>query len=139
MKTNIPGHSDVGHPDPWDNHTHVVGSNRLVRDPQNLHLMINGSPTVNHRSTASHDKWVSNGRSSLFKFPHSYIIRQTSFITGDLKIINNTSLRDMSARGPKYCERTSINCRHNFKHIMDSVEDYAGNGQNMKKRKYIVF
>jgi hypothetical protein len=39
---------------------------------------------------------------------------------GDLKIINNTS-----RRGPKYREPKSINWKHNFKILMDSVEDYA--------------
>ena len=48
-------------------------------------------------------------------------------ITGDLNIINNTSLREREvfARGPKYRELKSINWRHNFKILMDSVEDYA--------------
>ena len=46
-------------------------------------------------------------------------------ITGDLKIINNTSLREVFAKGPKYCEHKSINWKHNFKILMDSVEDYA--------------
>ena len=39
-------------------------------------------------------------------------------IIGDLKIINNTSLRDVFAKGPKYREQ-------NFKILMDSVVDYA--------------
>jgi len=46
-------------------------------------------------------------------------------ITGDLKIINNTSLREVFAKGPKYREPKSINLKHNFKILMDSVEDYA--------------
>ena len=46
-------------------------------------------------------------------------------ITGDLKIINNTSLRDVFAKGPKYREPQSINWKHNFKILMDSVEDYV--------------
>jgi hypothetical protein len=47
-------------------------------------------------------------------YPTSHVI------TGDLKIINNTSLRDVLPKGPK-----SINWKHNFKTLMDSVEDYA--------------
>jgi hypothetical protein len=47
-------------------------------------------------------------------YPTSHII------TGDLKIINNTSLRDVLPKGPK-----SINWKHNFTILMDSVEDYA--------------
>ena len=39
-------------------------------------------------------------------------------ITGDLKIIKNTSQREVFAKGPK-----SINWKHNFKILMDSVED----------------
>jgi len=34
-------------------------------------------------------------------------------ITGYLKIINNTSLRDVFAKGPKYCEPKSIYWKHN--------------------------
>jgi len=44
-------------------------------------------------------------------------------ITGDLKIINNTSLRDVFAKGPKYREPKFINWKHNSKIL--SVEDYA--------------
>jgi len=46
-------------------------------------------------------------------------------ITGDLKIINNISLREVFAKGPKYREPKSINWKHNFKIFMYSVEDYA--------------
>jgi hypothetical protein len=46
-------------------------------------------------------------------------------ITGDLKIINNTSLQEVFAKGPKYREPKSINWKHNSKILMDSVEDYA--------------
>ena len=45
--------------------------------------------------------------------------------SGDYKIINNTSLVEMFAKGPKYREAKSINWKHNFKILMDSVEDYA--------------
>ena len=34
--------------------------------------------------------------------------------TGDLNIINNTSLGDVFAKGPKYREPRSINWKHNF-------------------------
>lgn len=85
----------------------------------NIHLIINGSPTVNHLCSSS---------------PFIYNLAD-HFITGDLNSINNTPLLDMSAKGPKYCERISINWRHNFKHMMDSVEDYAGNAQNLKQRR----
>ena len=34
-------------------------------------------------------------------------------------------VRDVFANGPKYREPKSINCKHNFKIIMDYVEDYA--------------
>ena len=46
-------------------------------------------------------------------------------ITGDLNIISNISLRSVLAKGPKYREPKSINWKHNFKILMDSVEDYA--------------
>jgi hypothetical protein len=38
-----------------------------------------------------------------------------SVITGDLKCINNTSLQDVFAKGPKYREPKSISWKHNFK------------------------
>jgi hypothetical protein len=43
----------------------------------------------------------------------------------DLKIIKDTSQRDVFAKGPKYREHKSINWKHNFKILMDSVEDYT--------------
>ena len=46
-------------------------------------------------------------------------------ITRDLKIINNTSLRELLAKGPKYREPKSINWKPNFKIRMDSFDDYA--------------
>jgi hypothetical protein len=46
-------------------------------------------------------------------------------ITGDLKIINSTSPGEVFAKGPKYREPKSINWKHNFKILIDSVEDYA--------------
>ena len=50
-----------------------------------------------------------------------FIYNPTGYvITGDLKIINNTSLREVFAKGPK-----SINWKHNFKILMNSVENYA--------------
>ena len=52
--------------------------------------------------------------------PYIYYPTTSHVITGDLKIINNTSLRDVLAKGPK-----SINWKHNFKILMDSVEDHA--------------
>ena len=55
-----------------------------------------------------------------------FIYNQTGHvITDDLKIMNNTSLRDVFAKGPKYREPKSINWKRNFKILMDSVEDYA--------------
>jgi hypothetical protein len=56
-------------------------------------------------------------------------------ITGDLKIINNTSLRDVFAKGPKYREPKSLNGKHNIKIIMDSVERIMpNNGQKVKRK-----
>ena len=50
-------------------------------------------------------------------------------ITGDLNIVNNTSLRNA-----KYHEPKSINWKYNFKILMDSVEDYA---RKWAKREWI--
>ena len=55
-------------------------------------------------------------------------------ITGDLNIINNTSLRDMFVKEPKYRETNSINWKHNFKFLMDSVEDYAQQWAKREKK-----
>ena len=46
-------------------------------------------------------------------------------ITGDLKIINNTSLQDVFTNNPKYRESKSINWSHSFKILKDFVKDYA--------------
>ena len=46
-------------------------------------------------------------------------------ITGDLKIFNHTSLREVFAKGANYCKLNSINWKCKFKILMDSVEDYA--------------
>ena len=60
----------------------------------------------------------------LCKFP--FIFNPTGHvITDDLKVINNTSLREVFAKWTKYREPKSINWKHNFKILMDSVEDYA--------------
>jgi hypothetical protein len=60
----------------------------------------------------------------LFKFP-IHINMADIAITGDLKIINNTSLQDVFTTNPKYREPKSINWTHNFKILMDFVKDYA--------------
>ena len=39
-------------------------------------------------------------------------------MTGDLKIIDNTSLVEVFAKGPKYREPKSINGKHNFQILM---------------------
>ena len=46
-------------------------------------------------------------------------------ITGDLNIIQYESLRKVISHGPKFREPQHINWKHNFKIIMDAVEDYA--------------
>ena len=46
-------------------------------------------------------------------------------ITGDLNIIQHESLRKVISHGPKFTEHQHINWKHNFKIIMDAVEDYA--------------
>jgi hypothetical protein len=54
-------------------------------------------------------------------------------ITGDLKFITYTSLRDVFAKGPTYCEPKSINWRHNFKILMNFVEGYANQWTKREK------
>ena len=46
-------------------------------------------------------------------------------ITGDLNIIQHENLRKVISHGPKFREPQNINWNHNFKIIMDSVEEYA--------------
>ena len=46
-------------------------------------------------------------------------------VTGDLNIVDNTCLRDLISKGPKYREPQKFSWKYNFKLIMDSVEDYA--------------
>ena len=46
-------------------------------------------------------------------------------ITGDLNTIQHESLRKVISHGPKFREPQHINWKHNFKIIMDAVEDYA--------------
>ena len=46
-------------------------------------------------------------------------------ITGDLNIIQHENLRKVISHGPKFREPQHINWKHNFKIIMDAVEDYA--------------
>ena len=46
-------------------------------------------------------------------------------VTGDLSIVDNTCLRDLISKGPKYREPQTFSWKYNFKLIMESVEDYA--------------
>ena len=46
-------------------------------------------------------------------------------VTGDLNIVENTCLRDLISKGPKYREPQKFSWKYNFKLIMDSVKDYA--------------
>ena len=46
-------------------------------------------------------------------------------VTGDLNIIKNTQLRELLSKGPKFREPQPFNWNHNFRLLMDSVEDYA--------------
>ena len=46
-------------------------------------------------------------------------------ITGDLDIVNNVKLRELISKGPKYRVPKPINWGHNFKLLMDAVEEFA--------------
>ena len=46
-------------------------------------------------------------------------------ITGDLKMSNNTSLRDVFTKAHKYREPKSINWKHNLKILMDYARKWA--------------
>ena len=46
-------------------------------------------------------------------------------VTGDLNIVDNTCLRDLISKGPKYREPQKFSWKYNFKLIMDSIEEYA--------------
>jgi len=46
-------------------------------------------------------------------------------VTGNLDIVNNSKLKALLSRGPKYREPKSFSWRQNFKIIMDAVEAHA--------------
>ena len=46
-------------------------------------------------------------------------------MTGDLNIVDNTCLRDLISKGPKYREPQKFSWKYNFKLIMDSIKEYA--------------
>ena len=46
-------------------------------------------------------------------------------VTGDLNIVDNTCLRDLISKGPKYREPQKFSWKYNFKLIMDSIEEYT--------------
>ena len=46
-------------------------------------------------------------------------------VTGDLNIVQNSHLKELLKKGPKYRQPQPFNWNHNFKLLMDSVEDYA--------------
>ena len=46
-------------------------------------------------------------------------------VTGDPKLIENSKLRDLVTKGPKFRENKSFTWKQNFESIMSSVEDYA--------------
>ena len=46
-------------------------------------------------------------------------------VTGDLNIVDNTCLRDLISKGPKYREPQKFSWKYDFKLIMDSIEEYA--------------
>ena len=54
-------------------------------------------------------------------------------ITGDLNIVNNTSLQNVLWKSPKYSEPKSINWKYNFKILMDS-RIMPGNELNVKRK-----
>ena len=55
-----------------------------------------------------------------------FIYNPTGYaISGVINNINHTSFWDVFAKGPNYREPKSINWKHNFKLLMDSVEDYT--------------
>jgi hypothetical protein len=45
----------------------------------------------------------------------------------------------MFVNGPKYREPKSINLKHNFKILMDSIEDYARQWAKLERGTYILF
>lgn len=62
-----------------------------------------------------------------FDCSHSHNIRSPSdlVITGDLNIAQNEHLRNVLSHGLNFEEPQHINLNHNFKLIMDFIQDYA--------------
>ena len=54
-------------------------------------------------------------------------------ITGDLNTINNTFLRDVFTKGPKYREPKSINRKDNIYFFKDPVRNYARHWDKREK------
>ena len=48
---------------------------------------------------------------------------------------DNKNLRKILAKGPKYRESQSINCKYNFKILMNSVEDSAKKWTKQEKEE----
>ena len=46
-------------------------------------------------------------------------------ITGDLSIIPNSKLRDLTAKGPKYREPCKVDCDKNLSLLCEAVDQYA--------------
>ena len=47
------------------------------------------------------------------------------FLECTFNIVDNTCLRDLISKGPKYREPQKFSWKYNFKLIMDSIEEYA--------------
>jgi len=84
-----------------------------------LHLNIDDFKSILNFKTCASSSFIYN--------PADHVI------TGDLKIINDTSLQDVFTKGPKYREPKSINWKHNFRILMDSIEDYARQREKREK------
>ena len=99
------------------------------------------NPIVSYSYTNSIGRKIFNYKEALqdisieeyLKNPLTYYCSHSPFqynpsghvITGGLNIIQHESLRNVISHGPKFREPQHINSKHNFKIIMDAVEDYV--------------
>ena len=80
---------------------------------------------MKHTRTQSEFELEEKTLRSFIPLFRSYQFKGSFAMAGDLKIINNTSLRDVIAKGENQLDSKSINWEHSFKMIIDFVGDYA--------------
>ena len=93
--------------------------------------LFNFAPTLSNLNVS---EYLSNSQTcqckkSKFCYePHGHVI------TGDLRVIENTKLRELVAKGPKYREPNRVNWKATETMFLDSIDLYA---KNWSKREQV--